>query len=83
MTTLIDRYLLQRYWQAFAVTFLALFGLYVVLDVFTNLDEFTRNSAGVGQVLKDMSQYYLFRGFAFFESVGSFVSVMSALPFTL
>lgn len=79
MTTLIDRYLLQRYWQAFAVTFLALFGLYVVLDVFTNLDEFTRNSAGVGQVLKDMSQYYLFRGFAFFESVGSFVSVMSAL----
>ncbi|MDB5336786.1 MAG: putative permease [Planctomycetaceae bacterium] len=79
MMTLLDRYLLQRYWQAFAVTFLALFGLFVILDVFTNLDEFTRNSPGVGQVLAEMSKYYLFRACAFFESVGSFVSVMSAL----
>ena len=79
MTTLLDRYLLQRYWQAFAVTFLALFGLFVVLDVFTNLDEFTRNSGGVVHVLTEMSQYYLFRACAFFESVGSLISVMAAL----
>ena len=79
MTTLLDRYLLRRYWQAFAVTFLALFGLFVVLDVFTNLDEFSRNSAGVSQVLAEMTRYYLFRACAFFESVGSLISVLSAL----
>jgi lipopolysaccharide export system permease protein len=79
MTTLLDRYLLQRYWQAFAVTFLALFGLFVVLDVFTNLDEFTRNSSGVRYVLTEMSRYYFFRACAFFESVGSLISVMAAL----
>jgi lipopolysaccharide export system permease protein len=79
MTTLLDRYLLQRYWQAFAVTFLALFGLYVVLDVFTNLDEFTRNSPAVGEVLADMAQYYGVRACAFFETVGSLISVMAAL----
>ncbi len=79
MTTLLDRYLLQRYWQAFAVTFLALFGLFVVLDVFTNLDEFTRDSSGVQHVLKEMSRYYGFRACAFFESVGSLISVMAAL----
>ena len=79
MITLLDRYLLQRYWQAFAVTFMALFGLFVVLDVFTNLDEFTRNSSGVGRVLTEMSRYYLFRACAFFESVGSLISVMAAL----
>ena len=76
---LLDRYLLQRYWQAFAVTFLALFGLFVVLDVFTNLDEFTRNSAGAVQVLRDMSVYYGFRACAFFETVGSLISVLAAL----
>src|SRR5689334_12034135 len=79
MTTLLDRYLLQRYWQAFGVTFLALFGLYVVLDVFTNLDEFTRDSAGIRSVVVEMLRFYAFRGCAFFESVGSLVSVMSAL----
>ena len=79
MTTLLDRYLLQRFWQAFAVTFLALFGLYVVLDVFTNLDEFTRGSGGAGRIILEMVRYYGFRACAFFETVGSLVSVMSAL----
>lgn len=77
--TLLDRYLLQRYWQAFAVTFLALFGLYVVLDVFTNLDEFTRDSKGAGNILVEMLRYYAFRACSFFESVGSLISAMAAL----
>ncbi len=79
MTTLLDRYLLQRYWQAFAVIFLALFGLYVVLDVFTNLDEFTRDSKGAGNILIEMVCHYGYRACSFFESVGSLISVMSAL----
>lgn len=77
--TLLDRYLLQRYWQAFTVTFLALFGLYVVLDVFTNLDEFTRNSGGVVGVLLEMGRYYGIRACSFFEAVGSLISVIAAL----
>lgn len=79
MTTLLDRYLLHRYWQAFAVIFLALFGLYVVLDVFTNLDEFTRDSKGAGKLLFEMGSFYCFRACSFFESVGSLIAVMSAL----
>lgn len=79
MTTLLDRYLLQRFWQAFFVTFLALFGLYVVLDVFTNLDEFTKDSTGFRGIVVDMAKFYGYRACAFFESVGSLVSVMSAL----
>lgn len=79
MTTLLDRYLLQRFWQAFLVTFLALFGLFVVLDVFTNLDEFTRDSRGIRGIVVEMVRFYAFRACAFFESVGSLVSVMSAL----
>jgi len=39
MTTF-DRYLLRRYWHVFGVGFLALFGLYFVIDIFNNLTEF-------------------------------------------
>lgn len=79
MLNLLDRYLLQRYWQAFAILFSSLFGLFVVLDVFTNIDEFTRMPGGSGRVLTEMAKYYGYRTFAFFGTVGSIVSVMAAL----
>jgi lipopolysaccharide export system permease protein len=79
MFNLLDRYLLQRYWQGFIVTFLALFGLYVVLDVFTNLDEFSKASGGVTGIMREMGWYYLVRACAFFGTVGSMISVLAAL----
>lgn len=79
MFNLLDRYLLRRYWQGFIVTFLALFGLYVVLDVFTNLDEFTKSSGGVFTVMREMAWYYSLRACAFFGTVGSMISVLAAL----
>jgi len=79
MFNLLDRYLLRRYWQGFIVTFLALFGLYVVLDVFSNLDEFGKSSGGGFNVVREMLWYYLIRACAFFSSVGSMISVLAAL----
>jgi lipopolysaccharide export system permease protein len=79
MFNLLDRYLLRRYWQGFIITFFALFGLYVVLDVFTNLDEFSKASGGVLGVMREMAWYYLLRACAFFSTVGSMISVLGAL----
>lgn len=79
MFNLLDRYLLRRYWQGFFVTFLALFGLYVVLDVFSNLDEFGKTNGGGFAVVKEMGWYYLLRACAFFTTVGSLISVLAAL----
>ncbi|MDB5386120.1 MAG: putative permease [Planctomycetaceae bacterium] len=79
MLNLLDRYLLGRYWQGFIVTFLALFGLYVVLDVFSNLDEFSKTSGGVIGIMREMAWYYLLRACSFFSTVGSMISVLGAL----
>ena len=45
MTTF-DRYLLKRYWHVYFITFLALFGLYVIIDAFSNADDFLDRDEG-------------------------------------
>ena len=35
-----DRYLLRRYWHVFFIGYSALFGLYFVIDVFTNVSDY-------------------------------------------
>ena len=46
MLTTFDKYLMNRLLHTFAVFFVATYGLYMVFDLFTNVDDFQRNSAG-------------------------------------
>ena len=41
---IIDRYLLKQFIHVFAICFISLTGLYVVLDAFSNLDNFMQFS---------------------------------------
>ncbi len=43
MFTTFDRYLLGRLIHTFSVLFVAAYGLYIVIDLFTNIDEFQEN----------------------------------------
>lgn len=75
MTTF-DRYVLRRYWHVFIVSFLAMMGLYIVIDAFNNVDDFFRSEeAGTFEVMLQMVRYYAFRSCQFFDSIGSIVSV--------
>ena len=79
MMTLFDRYLMTRYWHAFWITFAAMLGLFVVIDMFTNIDEFTKQGKPVTAVVLDMSQYYFYRACAFFDTVGTVISYLAAM----
>ena len=79
MGSLFDRYLLNRFVQAFVVIFASLLGLYVVLDVFTNIDEFTHGNRPILAMIGDMFRYYGFRTFAFFDTVGSLVTILACM----
>ncbi|WP_425615578.1 LptF/LptG family permease [Anatilimnocola sp. NA78] len=46
MTTLIDRYVLGLYLKALIMSFLVMAGMYMLVDVFANLEEHVANSAG-------------------------------------
>ena len=46
----------QRYWafiKAYIICFVALVGLYVVIDAFSNLDEFAKRAEGVSDAVID------------------------------
>src|SRR5262249_28307181 len=78
MTTF-DRYLLRRYWHVFAVGYLALFGLYFVIDVFTNVTDFLDSSQGTISVLIAVAQYYSYRACYFFGLIGGTLEVIAAM----
>lgn len=81
--TIFDRYLLRRYWHVFSISFTALLGMYIIIDVFTNADEFDR-PGGAMVVVLSMLEYYAYRSSMFLDMIGGTVSVLAAMVvFTL
>jgi len=77
--TLFDRYLLWRYWHAYLITFIALMGLFVIIDAFSNVDEFSRDGAKIPQILLNVVQYYSYQGCVFFNAVGGIVTCLASM----
>jgi lipopolysaccharide export system permease protein len=74
-----DRYLLRRYWHVFFIGYLALFGLYFVIDVFTNVNDFLDQDGGTLAIVAYMAQYYSYRACYFFGLIGGTMEVISAM----
>ena len=77
MTTF-DRYLLRRYWHVFGVGYLALFGLFFVIDVFTNVTDFFQGQ-DTATMLAAIAQYYSYRAIYFFGLIGGTLEVVAAM----
>lgn len=77
--TLFDRYLLQRFFSVFLIMFCSTFGLFMVIDGFTNVDEFQRDSQSAVQAFGRMTEYYLYQSSVFFELVGPILSVVTVM----
>lgn len=88
MFSTFDRYLIWRVLHTFAMLFIATYGLYVVIDLFMNIDEFQENSlkglaAGESgrqlELFRRIGVHYLYRAFDFFELAGSILVVVSTI----
>jgi lipopolysaccharide export system permease protein len=79
MLTTFDRYLLKRYLSVFAILFASTFGLFVVIDGFTNVDAFQETAHGTLDVLLRMAGHYLFQSSAFFDMIAPILAVISAM----
>ena len=65
--TLLDRYILRSAAVNYLIALAVMMGLYIVLDLFFNMDEFTEENEALGSVLANVASYYgtnLFRYFA-------------------
>lgn len=77
--TIVDRYVLRLYFKVFLVCFVSLTGLYVIVEVFNNLEEFLelgREGDGLVSVLTD---YFVARAFSFFDKTSFLIALMAAI----
>jgi lipopolysaccharide export system permease protein len=76
------RYLLRQFLQIFMICFCSMFGLYIVIDAFTNLEEFSTYGEKHGGVFVVIGQYYAYRSLSFFDFTSGIVALIAAM-FTL
>ena len=79
MLSILDR---QRYWaflKAYVICYVSLVGLYVVIDAFSNLDEFTKRADTSSELFRIMSRYYLIHQSQFFDQLCGVIGMMAAI----
>ncbi len=72
----------QRYWaflKAYVICYMSLVGLYIVIDAFSNLDEFAKRAEGVVETLLVMGRYYLVHQSMFFDQLSGVIGMMAAI----
>lgn len=79
MFTTFDRYLLGRLLHTFAVFFVSAYGLYIVIDLFTNVDDFQDQSESHIDLICRILEFYAYRACEFFEMSGPVLIVISVI----
>src|SRR4051812_48280595 len=72
----------QRYWaffKAYVVCFIALVGLYIVIDAFSNLDEFAERADGAVELFQVMTRFYLVHMSQFYDRLCGVIGMMAAI----
>ncbi|MFQ5424820.1 MAG: LptF/LptG family permease [Phycisphaerae bacterium] len=83
MIKLLDRYILRAFFTNYLVAMLVMIGIYVALDLFVNLDEFTKvpNEPTIRIIAKVVS-FYAYNTFLYFSQLSGAV-ILAAACFTL
>lgn len=77
---ILNRYLLRQFLQVFAICFLSLTGLYIVIDAFGHLDHFSSHAErGGGSLFGIMASYYAYHSLAFFDGTSGILAMISAM----
>lgn len=77
--SIIDRYLVRQFLRTFAIFFLSFTGLYVVVDTFSNLDDFLAYVEKEGNLVNVLTEYYGYRSLAFFNVTSGVLALIAAM----
>ena len=78
----LDKYLVRGFTYSYVICVVIMISLYIVLDLFANIDEFTSLGKSTGQVISDIVTYYFYHGFLYFAQVAGMITLVAA-SFTL
>jgi lipopolysaccharide export system permease protein len=76
---IIDRYVLSLFVKVTIVCFLSLAGLYVVIDAFSNLDEFLTYGKAQGNTALVLADYYFPRTVWFFDRTAGLLAMIASI----
>lgn len=77
--TVLDRLLIRGYLKAYLVCLVSLLGLFIVIDLFTNFDDFTERSHGLRAVLRHIGIYYSYRLPQIFDHLCEVIVLLAAM----
>ncbi len=72
----------QRYWafiKAYVICYVSLVGLYVIIDAFSNLDEFAKRADTSVELFRIMGRYYLVHQSEIFDRLCGVIGMMAAI----
>ena len=78
MLKLIDRQLVLGYFKSYLVCLTSLLSLYIVVDLFTNLDDFTHHNGGVFMTARLIGVYYGYKVTQIFDRLCEAILLMAA-----
>ena len=79
MFTLMDRQLIVSYLKAYLICLVSMLGLFIVVDLFTKLDNFTDGKEGFRQVMEHILEYYGIQTVKFFDRLCEAIVLMAAM----
>ena len=77
--TKLDRFVLRQFVQTFLICFLSLNGLFVVIDLFGNFDEFIAYGKAHNGLWAVVAPYYAYRAFSFFDVTAGIMALIAAM----
>lgn len=76
---LIDRKLIYSYLKAYLICLVSLLSLYIVVDLFTNIEDFTHNQKSPLTFLRHVGTYYGYRSFQIFDRLNEAIALLAAM----
>lgn len=79
MFATLDRYILRSLLLNYVIAFAVMISLYVALDLFVNMDEFTEQGYPMPTVLKNMASYYGPNLFLYFAQLSGVITLFACM----
>lgn len=79
MLKLLDRQLFLAYIKAYLICLVSLLSLYIVVDLFTNIEDFAQNNGGLGAVLRHIGTYYGYKVTQIFDRLSEAIALLAAM----
>lgn len=76
---ILDRYIAKNFLTGYAISFLVLMGLRIIIDLFVQLDEFVKHDdLGIQAVIRNIVTYYGLQATLYFRDITGVITVVAA-----